>query len=194
MPAKTKTTKVTIPVVQKPVAAAAAPAEAEASPATPAVARPSSDEVFEQTLKDAQNLVVAARGMVARVRELKRTHDRELKESKRASKKNRKQSGGAPRPPTGFAKPTKISDALADFLKNVAGNADVNRGDLMTRTEATKRLNAYFIAKDLRDSEDKRKIHYQKDAALAKLIKLPAGTELTYFNLQTAIKEEFPKA
>ncbi len=200
------TTPVTVtPIVQKPTisapvlvpppaAAVAAAAGTTAAAAKAQAPRFTSEEVFEQSLKDAQNLVVAARGMVAHVRAMKKTFDRELKEAKKSTKKSRKQNGGAPRPPTGFAKPTKITDELADFLRNVAGNTDVNRGDLFTRTEVTKRLNKYFVEKNLRDDADKRKILYKNDAALAKLIQLPVGTELTYFNLQTAIKDQFIKA
>lgn len=208
MPAATKVTVKprATPIVQKPAATPVAPTTVTSVAAAPVAAatdaakadvaaapRLSGEEVFEQSLKDAQNLVVAARGMVARVREMKKVFDRELKDSKKNTKKSRKQTGGAPRPATGFAKPTRISDALADFLRNVAGNDDVNRGDQMTRTEVTKRLNNYFIARSLRDENDKRKILYKNDAELAKLIQLPEGTQLTYFNLQTAIKDQFLK-
>jgi hypothetical protein len=154
-----------------------------------------SEEVFQLALKDAQSLIVVARAMVARVREMKKVFDRELKDSKKNVKKPRKvQLGGSPREPTGFAKPCKIKDSLADFLHDVAGNTDVKRGDMMTRTEVTKRLNAYIIQKGLRNPEDQRKIQYKSDSKLSPLITLPPDvSELTYFNLQTAIKDLFEK-
>lgn len=153
------------------------------------------EESFQAALRDAQALIVASRGMVARVREMKKVFDREMKESKKTSKKSRKQVGGAPREPTGFAKPCKIKDELADFLHDVAGNSDIKRGDHMTRTEVTKRLNAYIIKHGLRNPEDQRKILYQNDKKLSPLITLPQGvSELTYFNLQTAIKDLFEKS
>jgi hypothetical protein len=160
----------------------------------------STDEVFELALKDAQNMIVAARGMVARVRELKKASDRELRESKKSLKKTRKVAPVAgvattPRSPTGFAKPCRMKDSLFEFLRDVAGNTDLKRDDLITRTEVTKRLNKYIIANSLRDPEDQRKILYTKDSKLSPLITLPPGvTELSYFNLQTAIKDLFEKA
>lgn len=160
-------------------------------------AKLSSDEAFQLALRDAKNMIVAARGMVARVRELKKSFDRELKESRKVLEKSRKQGGAesGPREPTGFAKPCRMKDSLADFLHDVAGCTDIKRGDLVTRTEVTKRLNAYVIANSLRDPEDKRRILYTKDSKLSPLITLPAGvTDLTYFNLQTAIKDLFEKA
>jgi hypothetical protein len=157
----------------------------------------SSDEVFELALKDAQNMIVAARGMVARVRELKKAADRELKESRKSTKKSRKTgTSSGPREPTGFAKPCLMKQALADFLKaNVDECKDLKAGDLVTRTEVTKHLNKYVIANSLRDPVDNRRILYTKDSKLSPLITLPAGvTDLTYFNLQTAIKDLFEKA
>ncbi len=159
--------------------------------------RMSSDEVFELALKDAQNMIVAARGMVARVRELKKAADRELKESRKSTKKSRKTgTSSGPREPTGFAKPCLMKQALADFLKaNVDECKDLKAGDLVTRTEVTKHLNKYVIANSLRDPVDNRRILYTKDSKLSPLITLPAGvTDLTYFNLQTAIKDLFEKA
>ena len=157
----------------------------------------STEEVFELALKDAQNMIVAARGMVARVRELKKAADRELKESRKTTKKSRKTgTSSGPREPTGFAKPCLMKQALADFLRaNVAECKDLKASDLVTRTEVTKHLNKYVIANSLRDPEDNRRILYTKDSKLSPLITLPAGvTDLTYFNLQTAIKDLFEKA
>jgi len=157
----------------------------------------SADEVFELALKDAQAMIVAARGIVARVRELKKAADRELKESKKTTKKNRKAGTSAgPREPTGFAKPCLMKQALADFLRaNVAECKDLKASDLVTRTQVTKHLNDYVKANSLRDPEDNRRILYTKDSKLSPLITLPAGvTDLTYFNLQTAIKDLFEKA
>lgn len=157
----------------------------------------SSDEVFELTLKDAQSMIAAARNMVARVRELKKASDRELKDSRKTTKKSRKQgSASGPREPTGFAKPCLMKQALADFLaQNVAECKDLKASDLVTRTEVTKHLNKYVIANSLRDPQDNRRILYTKDSKLSSLITLPQGvTDLTYFNLQTAIKDLFEKA
>lgn len=195
----------TASVVSTVASSSAADSATEATEATEATSgsdgsnepKLSADEVFELALKDAQAMIVAARGIVARVRELKKAADRELKESKKTTKKNRKAGTSAgPREPTGFAKPCLMKQALADFLRaNVAECKDLKASDLVTRTQVTKHLNDYVKANSLRDPEDNRRILYTKDSKLSPLITLPAGvTDLTYFNLQTAIKDLFEKA
>ncbi len=92
---------------------------------------------------------------------------------------------GAKKTPSGFAKPTKLSDALCDFL-------GVSKGTELARTEVTRRLNAYIKAQGLQDEKDKRNIH--PDAKLSQVLSIKEGDKLTFFNLQTAIKHNFVKA
>ena len=205
MPAKKstatkKTTKAKVPAAPAAAPAVVTPAPAATTPAPAAapVAKTwrSFEEVIEECIKQAQDQVVSNRGMVASVREARKAHDRELRDAQKNSRRSRKQAvGGAKKPLTGFAKPCRITDELADFLHDVAGNSDVNRGIEMSRTEVTRRLNEYFVKNNLRDSEDKRTILYQKDPQLVALLGggVPAGQKLTYFNLQSALKDKFVK-
>ena len=105
-----------------------------------------------------------------------------MKNAQKSSGKKRKSSGT--RQPSGFVKPTKISDELAAFLGKAVGSE-------MARTEVSREINAYIKSKNLQDKENGREIH--PDAALAKLLKFQKGDKLTYFNLQRYMKHHFPK-
>jgi chromatin remodeling complex protein RSC6 len=108
---------------------------------------------------------------------------RELKAAQKSSSKRAKRSGN--RQPSGFVKPTRISDELAKFLgKNI--------GVEMARTEVSKEINQYIRTNNLQDKENGRKIN--PDSNLTALLKLKKEDELTYFNLQRYMKHHFVKA
>ena len=100
----------------------------------------------------------------------------------------RKNKNRGNRAPSGFVKPTKISDELADFLK-------VSHGTLMARTDVTRKINEYICEKNLKDGVNGRHIH--PDAVLSKLLKYDEsknpGQQLSYFNLQKYLAPHFIK-
>ena len=121
--------------------------------------------------------------MKADYKTLEKAVARELKNSLKASAKKRKTSGN--RQPSGFIKPTRISDELAKFLGKATGTE-------MARTEVSKEINSYIRAKGLQDKSNGRIIN--PDASLSKLLNLQSTDELTYFNLQKYMKHHFIKA
>lgn len=121
--------------------------------------------------------------MKADYKTLEKAVTRELKNSQKASAKKRKTSGN--RQPSGFIKPTRISDELAKFLGKATGTE-------MARTDVSKEINAYIRAKGLQDKTNGRIIN--ADASLSKLLNLQSTDELTYFNLQKYMKHHFIKA
>jgi upstream activation factor subunit UAF30 len=98
---------------------------------------------------------------------------------------NRKKRNGKNRAPSGFVKPTKISDELASFLGKEVGTE-------MARTEVTRDINTYIRNNKLQDKDNGRKI--LPDAKLAALLNLSSTDELTYFNLQKYMSPHFAKA
>lgn len=106
-----------------------------------------------------------------------------LKTATKTNIKKKKKSGN--RAPSGFVKPTKISEELALFLNKPAGTE-------MARTEVTREINLYIRANKLQDTTNGRKIN--ADKKLSDLLHLPAEDELTYFNLQKYMSVHFPKA
>jgi len=115
-------------------------------------------------------------------RALERRCTRDFKVAQKTSAKGKRRSGN--REPSGFVKPTEISEELASFLKKPSGT-------LMARTEVTKEINAYIRANSLQDTTNGRKII--PDAPLTKLLKIAKTDELTYFNLQKYMSHHFPK-
>jgi len=114
---------------------------------------------------------------------LEKAVSREMKLAMKASSKKRRNTGN--RKPSGFIKPTRISDELAGFLGKTVGTE-------MARTEVSKEINTYIHAHHLQDKNNGRIIH--ADAKLSKLLKLEKDDELTYFNLQRYMKHHFYKA
>ena len=108
--------------------------------------------------------------------DLKKDFDKKYKEIeiKKNKKKNRK--------PSGFAKPSKISDSLAEFMKR-------EKGELVARTEVTRYIIEYIKKKELQNKEDRRKI--TPDMKIKKLLDITEKEELTYFNLQKYMNKHF---
>ena len=114
---------------------------------------------------------------------LEKAMAREMKIAAKASSKKRRSTGD--RKPSGFVKPTGISDELANFLGKTIGTE-------MARTEVSKEINTYIRSNSLQDKKNGRIIH--PDAKLTKLLNVAKGDELTYFNLQRYMKHHFQKA
>ena len=183
-----KTTTETKPRAKK---AAAPVAEAAPTPAPEPVVETTEevDTASGMTLKlsefsaTLQQLVGLFSAVKNDFKTLEKTVTREMKAAIKASSKKRRNTGN--RKPSGFIKPTRISNELAGFLGKTFGTE-------MARTEVSKEINAYIQAHKLQDKQNGRIIH--ADAKLSKLLKLEKTDELTYFNLQRYMKHHFQKA
>ena len=116
-------------------------------------------------------------------RTLEKKWARELKAAQKTNSKKKKRAGN--RAPSGFVKPTKISDELAKFLEKPTGTE-------MARTDVTREINKYIRSHNLQDAGNGRKIN--PDQKLQTLLKLKKTDELTYFNLQRYMSPHFYKA
>ena len=113
---------------------------------------------------------------------LQKKTERELKNAQKVGSKRKRKTGA--RQPSGFVKPTLISNELADFLGK-------DHGSELARTEVTREINAYIRANKLQDPANGRKIN--PDSKLKKLLSIKADDELTYFNLQRYMSPHFQK-
>lgn len=169
--------------------AEAAPAPApvvEAAPVATDAAVDSEAPLAEQStefIAKLQQLSVMISTLKSEYRALEKKWSREVKSAQKVSSKRKRKTGN--RAPSGFVKPTKISDELAAFLGK-------EKGTEMARTEVTRDINTYIRKNQLQDKENGRKII--PDAKLAALLKLKKTDELTYFNLQRYMSPHFAKA
>jgi upstream activation factor subunit UAF30 len=131
-------------------------------------------------LQQVGNLISAIK---VEYRALEKKWQRELKTAQKQSSKRKRKSGN--RQPSGFVKPTRISEELAKFL-------DKPPSCEMARTEVTREINKYIRTNNLQDKENGRKIN--PDTKLSSLLKLKKTDELTYFNLQRYMSPHFAKA
>ena len=175
----------------KPAAKAAKAAPKEEAPApaeeAPAAAAPEIDgSLIAQSgefLTKLQQVSALLTSLKTEYRALEKKWTRTLTVAqKQNSKRKRKAST---RSPSGFVKPTRISDELASFLSQPSGVE-------MARTDVTRSLNAYIREHNLQDKENGRKIN--PDQKLAKLLKVGKDDTLTYFNLQRYMSPHFAKA
>ena len=169
-------------------AEAAAPVETPvvAAAADDAVAADAEAPLAEQSvefLAKLQQLGTLISSLKTEYRTLEKKWTREIKAAQKQSSKRKRKAGN--RAPSGFVKPTKISDELASFLGK-------EKGTEMARTDVTREINTYIRAHKLQDKDNGRKII--PDTKLAALLKLKKTDELTYFNLQKYMSPHFAKA
>ena len=130
-----------------------------------------------------QQATLAISSLKTEFRALEKQWSRELKAAQKANSRRKRKSGN--RAPSGFVKPTRISDELAAFLGK-------EKGTEMARTAVTRDINAYIRSNNLQDKENGRKIN--PDSKLVALLKLKKEDELTYFNLQRFMSPHFTKS
>ena len=185
---ETKTTAKKAKVVKKAVAkkeAAPEPAPAPAVVEETAVEASEENTLLEMSsvyFATLQSLAQQINKAKADYRVLEKKWLREIKQSQKVAKKKRKSGNRAP---SGFVKPTRISDELAAFL-------GVEPGVEMARTDVTKEITAYIRKHNLQDKDNGRKII--PDAKLKNLLGDLGDDVLTYFNLQKYMSPHFAKS
>lgn len=176
-----KASKVNAPIEVAPVSEAVSTPVEEATASIEAVST-----VFEQFSAFMTKLQAVSTHMSSlrtEFRSIERQVTRDLKAAAKINLKRKRKSGN--RAPSGFVKPTLISNELAGFLGKPEGSE-------MARTEVTREINAYIREHKLQDKDNGRKII--ADKKLTGLLKLKKGDELTYFNLQKYMSPHFAKA
>ena len=185
--AEKKVKKPKTPKVETEVTAAPAPApvvEETAAPVT--VATDVDNSIIEQSTEffaKLQQIGTMIATLKNEYKSLEKKWTRELKTAQKQTNKRKKRAGS--RAPSGFVKPTRISDELASFLGK-------DKGSEMARTDVTREINTYIRAHKLQDKDNGRKIN--PDSKLASLLKLKKTDELTYFNLQKYMSPHFAKS
>lgn len=150
------------------------------------------DTVFVDAFADINKSVQEASAKFNSIKfELKKLETQYKREMKLFNKlTSRKKNKKASRSPSGFVKPTKISEKLSEFLGK-------DKGVEMARTEVTKLITAYVRQHELQDKKNGRLIN--PDTKLATLLEYTPGdpsdekSRLSYFNLQRYLSPHFEK-
>jgi chromatin remodeling complex protein RSC6 len=173
----------------------AAPAPAPVAPVAPVVAATeATTEAPQQTVGDEiRGMITSLNGLREVIStlhgQLKKLEKRVHREIKDARKRKRRtaatvDANGEAKPArlSIFEIPTRLSDDLCAFLGKPKGSE-------MSRSNVTKAVTTYIKEKGLKNKHD-----IQPDAALRKLLAVPTGESLTYFNLQKYLNKHYIKA
>ena len=173
-------------VVKTEAVAAPVSAPAPVVVAAPEAVAEMDSSLVEQSgefLVKLQQLGALINALKTEYRTLEKKWTRDLKVAQKQSSKRKRKAGA--RAPSGFVKPTRISDELASFLAKPSGTE-------MARTEVTRDINKYIREHNLQDKANGRQIN--PDTKLASLLKVAKNDVLTYFNLQRYMSPHFAKA
>lgn len=111
--------------------------------------------------------------------------EKKLKKTFKKSEKYVKPKTTKKREPSGFAKPTKVTKELCEFMNKPEGTE-------IARTEVTKALVQYIKDNKLQEQENaKNKIIPDKKLSLLLGLKDSEENELTFFNIQKYMNKHF---
>ena len=116
------------------------------------------------------------------VKNIERSSKKYIKQLERELRKRKKKTT---RKPSGFARPTKISDKLCNFMNKPMGSQ-------LARTEVTQYIISYIKDNKLQNKSNKKVINPNKE--LRTLLGINDKDELNYFNLQSYMNQHFLKA
>ena len=115
------------------------------------------------------------------VRALDKIVKKQMNLLKKESSKN-KNKNKASRKPSGFARPTRVTKELCEFMNKTEGTE-------IARTEVTRALVAYIKDQQLEDKINSRII--MPDNKLRELLGIEENKELTYFTIQKYMNKHF---
>jgi chromatin remodeling complex protein RSC6 len=113
------------------------------------------------------------------LRVLEKTVKKQIKGLKKNATKNKNKGN---RKPSGFAKPSKVTNELCKFMNKKEGTE-------IARTEVTRALCSYIKEHKLENKENSKII--APDDKLKTLLGIEEGQELTYFTIQKFMNKHF---
>lgn len=189
MPVVKKTTAAATPAAKAPEPVApvkkAAPAPAVTKAVEPVATEETSTVAEVSALSKLEEKLNAVSALLKEVTVELKAAKKENERMRKIVEKTESKRAKARSNPNGFAKPAKITDDLCDFLA-------VARGTLISRTDVTRKINAYIKEHNLNKPENKRFI--LPDVKLRKILGTKADEEISYFQLQKYISRSFVKA
>ena len=142
------------------------------------------NELFEQFDGVINGLTLVKTQIITLQQTLKVLEKNVKKQMKGLKKEVTKNKIKGNRQPSGFAKPSKVTKELCDFM-------NISEGTEIARTEVTKLLIEYIKENKLQNKTNSRII--VPDDKLKFLLDIEDGHELTYFNIQKYMTKHFIK-
>jgi len=135
---------------------------------------------FDEEFKNLEKTLTQFRTQITSFQQKLRALDKNVaRELKRLNKEVRKNKNRGNRKPSGFAKPSKISDELCDFMGR-------KRGSKVARTDVTRFIIRYIKENDLSESK-----FIKPDEELGQILGVRDNVDVTFFNIQKFMNKHF---
>ena len=136
---------------------------------------------FEQLVTQLNQMKTQITGIQQNIKQLEKSVKKQMKGLKKEVTKTKNKGN---RQPSGFAKPSKVTKELCEFMNKAEGSE-------IARTEVTRALVAYIKENKLENVGNSKII--SPDDKLKVLLGLDDSQELTYFNIQKYMNKHFVK-
>lgn len=142
------------------------------------------EELFSQFDQLVSQLTVMKNQITVIQQNIKQLEKGIKKQMKGLKKEVTKTKNKGNRQPSGFAKPSKVTKELCEFMNKAEGTE-------IARTEVTRALVAYIKENKLENSSNSKIIN--PDQKLKLLLGIEEGQELNYFTIQKFMNKHFVK-
>jgi len=136
---------------------------------------------FEQLVTQLNQMKTQITGIQQNIKQLDKNVKKQMKCLKKEVIKTKNKGN---RQPSGFAKPSKVTKELCEFMNKAEGTE-------IARTEVTRALVAYIKENKLENTTNSKII--SPDEKLKTLLELNDSDELTYFTIQKYMNKHFVK-
>jgi chromatin remodeling complex protein RSC6 len=136
---------------------------------------------FEQLVTQLNQMKTQITGIQHNIKQLDKNVKKQMKCLKKEVIKTKNKGN---RQPSGFAKPSKVTKELCEFMNKAEGTE-------IARTEVTRALVAYIKENKLENTTNSKII--SPDEKLKTLLELNDSDELTYFTIQKYMNKHFVK-
>lgn len=136
---------------------------------------------FEQLVTQLNQMKTQITGIQQNIKQLDKNVKKQMKCLKKEVIKTKNKGN---RQPSGFAKPSKVTKELCEFMNKAEGTE-------IARTEVTRALIAYIKENKLENTTNSKII--SPDEKLKTLLELNDSDELTYFTIQKYMNKHFVK-
>ena len=136
---------------------------------------------FEQLVTQLNQMKTQITGIQQNIKQLDKNVKKQMKCLKKEVVKTKNKGN---RQPSGFAKPSKVTKELCEFMNKAEGTE-------IARTEVTRALVAYIKENKLENNTNSKII--SPDEKLKTLLDLNDSDELTYFTIQKYMNKHFVK-